>query len=63
MEDLFKALGCFAVAVGCLWLPGAVNRVPCSDECVQPEDVWCSGASPECRSHYEAWNSLPPTMD
>ena len=69
MEDLFKALGCFAVAVGCLWLPGVVGTdVPCSDVCGQPEDVWCSGASPDCPSHFEAWNepvwnSLPPTMD
>lgn len=28
-----------------------------------PEDEWCSGASPDCPSHWELWNSLPPTMD
>lgn len=26
-----------------------------------PEDECCSGATPDCPSHWEAWNSLPPT--
>ena len=63
MEDLFKALGCFAVAVGCLWLPGVVGTEARAPMSVQPEDVWCSGASPDYPSHWEVWNSLPPTMD
>lgn len=28
-----------------------------------PEDVWCSGATPECPSDEEAWNSLTPTCE
>lgn len=64
---MFKALLCFGMAVACFLLPEYVaehgvvgTEVPCSDVCVQPEDVWCSGATPDCASHYEVWNSLPP---
>ena len=28
-----------------------------------PEDEFCSGATPDCPSHWEAWNSLPPTTN
>ena len=65
VSDLFKALGCFAVAFACFaapeWLPVVVeSEAPCSDECVHPEDEFCSGATPDCPSHWECWNSLPP---
>ena len=89
-SDLFRALGCFAVAgvllAAPVWVPAWAEV---ADEAVgpsspdmrtmsgyaeadalrsyeHPEDVWCSGASPDCPSHFEAWNepvcnSLPPT--
>ena len=66
VSDLFKALGCFAVAGVLLaapeWVP-ALARAAAADEveCVQPEDEWCSGATPDCPSFWECWNSLPPT--
>ena len=69
VSDLFKALGCFAV-VGVLlaapeWAP-ALARAAAADEAdalrsyEHPEDEFCSGATPDCPSHYECWNSLPP---
>lgn len=64
MSDLFKAIALLGLAVGCFQLPGVVGtKVPCSDECVQPEDEWCSGATPDYPSHWEAWNTLPPTTE
>ncbi len=67
-----RAFLCLGVSVACFWLPGYVEdhgvvgtKVPCSDEMeyVQPEDEWSSGANPDCPSHWEAWNSLPPTTN
>ena len=51
-------LGCGAVLLAlAAALPGMVEQA-CSDA----GDGW-SGACPECVSHAEAWDSLPPTMD
>ena len=90
-SDLFRALGCFAVAGVLLaapeWVPAwaevaAAEAVGPSSPDMRtmsgyaeadalrsyehPEDEWCSGATPDCPSHFEAWNepvcnSLPPT--
>ena len=70
VSDLFKALGCFAVAGVLLaapeWVP-ALARAAAADEAdalrryEHPEDEFCSGAAPDCPSHWECWNSLPPT--
>ena len=75
-SDLFRALGCFAVAgvllAAPVWVPAWAEVAAAADEAdalrsyEHPEDVWCSGASPDCPSHFEAWNepvcnSLPPT--
>lgn len=78
MDEVFKMIVCAGLAVACfsapMWVPAVVGtEVPRSDEveCVQPEDEWCSGATPECPSHWEAYdlgftsyeaeNSLPPS--
>ena len=61
---MVKAILCFGMAAACFWLPGVVGtEVPCSDVCVQPEDEVCSGATPECPSDWEVWNSLTPTIE
>ena len=74
VSDLFKALGCFAVAGVLLaapeWAPAlaraAAAEAAAADEAdalrsyEHPEDEFCSGATPDCPSHYECWNSLPP---
>ena len=57
----------FVVIAGALVLasPKIVEQA-CSEEeeeYVHPEDAWCSGATPDCPSHYEAWNTLPPTTN
>ena len=79
-SDIFKVGLCVGLAVFCFtapeWAPAVVGtKVPCSDEveCVQPEDEWCSGATPDCPSHWEVWdlgftnyeveNTLPPTTE
>ena len=75
VSDLFKALGCFAVAGVLLaapeWGPAlaraAAAEAAAADEAdalrsfEHPEDECCSGATPDCPSHWECWNSLPPT--
>ena len=68
MSDFLKVFVCAGVAVVCFtapeWVPAVVGtEVPCSDEveCVHPEDEFCSGATPDCPSHYEVWNTLPPS--
>lgn len=76
MSDFLKAFVCAGVAVVCFtapewvpaWAAAARAEVEC---CVQPEDADCSGATPECPSHWEAYdlgftsyeaeNSLPPS--
>ena len=74
-SDLFRALGCFAVAgvllAAPVWVPAwaevaAAEAEAAAEAAAHPEDVWCSGATPDCPSHFEAWyepvcNSLPPT--
>ena len=78
-SDLVKAVMCFAFAVVCWyaapeWVevgtsvsaPAELRRdkeVPCSDTCEQPEDGLCSGATLDCPSHWEVWNTLPPTCN
>ena len=67
-SEIFKIGLCACLAVFCFtapeWVPAVVGtEVPCSDVCEHPEDEWCSGATPDCPSHWELWNSLPPTMD
>ena len=52
----------FVVVAGALVLASPlIVEQACSDEeeYVHPEDAWCSGATPDCPSHYEAWNTLP----
>ena len=59
------AVACFTAP---RWVPAVVGtsvsapaelrrdeEVPCSDECVQSEDEWCSGATPDYECHDEAW--------
>lgn len=79
-SDLFRALGCFAVAgvllAAPVWVPAWAEVAAAEAEAAaeadalrnyeHPEDVWCSGATPDYPSHFEAWNepvcnSLPPT--
>lgn len=69
VSDLFKALGCFAVAgvlLAALERVPALARAAAADEAdalrsyEHPEDEFCSGATPDCPSHWECWNSLPP---
>lgn len=75
VSDLFKALGCFAVAgvllAAPVWVPAlaraAAAEAAAADEAdalrgyEHPEDEFCSGATPDCPSHWECWNLLPPT--
>lgn len=75
-SDLFRALGCFAVAgvllAAPMWVPAWAEVAAAEAEAdalrnyEHPEDEFCSGATPDCPSHFEAWNepvcnSLPPT--
>ena len=60
MGEVVKLLVLVGLAVACFtaprWVPAVVGtEVPCSDECVQSEDVWCSGATPDYECHDEAW--------
>lgn len=73
-SDIFKIGLCAGLAVFCFtapeWAPAVAGA---ADVCVQPEDEWCSGATPDCPSHWEVWdlgftnyemeNTLPPTTE
>ena len=66
-SDIFKIGLCAGLAVVCFtapeWVSAWADAARAAEECcVQPEDEWCSGATPDYPSHYEAWNSLPPTV-
>lgn len=68
MEEFFKICVCAGLAVVCWMAPRCVpevvgTKVPCSEVYEHPEDVWCSGAVPGYESHFEAWNSLTPTVE
>lgn len=65
-----KLLLLAGLVAGCFWYPGYMEGLrSCVPMVVQPEDVWCSGAQPDCVSHVELWvpvecgNSLPPTYE
>ena len=76
VSDLVKGLVCLGLAAGLLAVAGL--SIPSSPDMrtmsgyaeadalrsyEHPEDEFCSGATPDCPSHWEAWDSLPPTMD
>ena len=64
MDEVFKMIVCAGLAVACfsapMWVP-AWAEVAAAEAEVQPEDEFCSGAAPDCPSHYEVWNTLPPS--
>ena len=74
-SDLFRGLVCGGLAVACftapVWVPAwaevaAAEVEAAAEAAAHPEDEFCSGASPDCPSHFEVWgepvcNSLPPT--
>ena len=67
-SDLVKAFVCLGLAgvlmTSPVWVPMWAKAAAVEAEAeVQYEDEFCSGATPDCPSHWEAWNSLQPTMD
>ena len=68
MDEFLKMFVCAGLAVACfsapVWVPAwaevAAAEAAAEAE-VQPEDEFCSGAAPDCPSHYEVWNTLPPS--
>lgn len=49
---------CAGVCVAGLLVVAAPNI---AHQAMSDEGDGCSGAAPDCPSHYEAWDSLPPT--
>ena len=63
MDDVFKMIVCAGLAVVCfsapMWAPAWAALAETEE--VQPEDEFCSGATPDYPSHDAAWNTLPPS--
>ena len=71
MGEICRLLVLAVVATGLfsapVWVPGWAKAAAEAEAeqvlelDVQPEDEWCSGATPDCVSSFEVWNSLPPS--